>query len=259
MAFAGLHPVFAVYATFLNRAFDQVLMDCALHKAGVTFVLDRAGATGDDGASHNGMWDLAMLSIVPGLRIAAPRDESTLRLALREAVAVVDAPTVLRFPKGPLAAELPVVRSVGSFDVLHEGSEEATVCIVGIGIGAHIAVATALALQAQGIAATVVDPRWVQPLAEDLIAFAGRHRFVATIEDGVRASGVGSALRDALAEVGSSARVHVSGLPTRFFDHQTRAQLLSSVGLTANDIARELTALVSHAAEQAANEAFDRP
>ena len=107
MAMNGLHPVVAVYATFLNRCFDQVLMDAALHRQGVTFCLDRAGVTGNDGASHNGMWDMSILQVVPGLRLAAPRDAARLRTLLREAVAVEDAPTVVRYPKGAVAEELP--------------------------------------------------------------------------------------------------------------------------------------------------------
>ncbi len=243
LAFAGLHPVFAVYATFLNRAFDQVLMDCALHKAGVTFVLDRAGATGDDGASHNGMWDLAMLRIVPGLRVAAPRDEITLRRALRESVAVSDAPTVLRFPKGPLAAELPAIRREGDFDVLRDGTN-ATVLILGFGIGAQLAMGVANELEARGISAMVIDPVWVQPTSPAIAELAKGHAMVATIEDGIRNGGVGSAYAQALNDAGVATPVHIFGLPTSFFEHQTRAQLLASCGMTAGDIAHRLESLL---------------
>lgn len=248
LAFSGMHPVFAVYATFLNRAFDQVLMDCALHKAGVTFVLDRAGATGDDGASHNGMWDLAMLRIVPDLRVAAPRDEATLRAALRTAVGIEDAPTVVRYPKGALAQALPSLCSNAGVDVLY-GNDAASVLIVGYGVGAHIGVGVAERLAAQGIAALVVDPVWIQPTNPELIRLAAGRLAIATIEDGIRIGGAGSALASALVEAGIASPVHSFGLPTEFFEHQTRAQLLAGVGLTASDIARDLTALVSKRAE----------
>lgn len=255
LAFTGMHPVFAVYATFLNRAFDQVLMDCALHKAAVTFVLDRAGATGDDGASHNGMWDMAMLRIVPGLRVAAPRDEATLRAALRVAVSIDDAPTVLRYPKGALAEPLPALRADAGVDVLF-GADDASVLIVGFGVGAHIAVGVAQRLAAHGISALVVDPLWLQPTNPELVRLAAGRLVIATIEDGIRVGGAGSALASAMVDAAVHVPVHTFGLPTTFFEHQTRAQLLAGVGLTANDIARELTALVSQQVETHVND-FD--
>ncbi|MBU4337397.1 MAG: 1-deoxy-D-xylulose-5-phosphate synthase, partial [Actinobacteria bacterium] len=195
MAFAGLHPVFAVYATFLNRAFDQLLMDVALHRAGVTFVLDRAGLTGDDGASHNGMWDLALLSIVPGLRLAAPRDEQTLRAALRAAVDVDDGPTVVRYPKGALGAPLPAVDEIDGVDVLarHEGQPgHPRVLVVGIGSMAGTALAVAEILAAHGLAVEVVDPVWALPLPSALVKLVGEHPHVVTIEDGLVDGGIGT-------------------------------------------------------------------
>ncbi len=243
LAFTGMHPVFAVYATFLNRAFDQVLMDCALHRAGVTFVLDRAGATGDDGASHNGMWDMALLRIVPGLRMAAPRDEATLRQALRTAISVTDAPTVLRYPKGALAAELPAVRRSGDVDILRDGVS-ATVLIIGMGVGAQLAMGVADVLAAQGISAMVVDPLWIQPTSPSLVALAAGHAVVATIEDGIRDGGAGSAYAAALVDAGITTPVHVFGLPTTFFDHQTRAELLAFCGLNSAEIAHRLESLI---------------
>ncbi|MSW44195.1 MAG: 1-deoxy-D-xylulose-5-phosphate synthase, partial [Actinobacteria bacterium] len=197
LAFGGMHPVVALYATFLNRAFDQVLMDCALHRAGVTFVLDRAGVTGDDGASHNGMWDLSMLQIVPGLRMAAPRDEFTLREELREAVAVSDAPTVVRFPKGALGPDIPALRRLDALDVLAE-SGNGDVLIVSVGAFATIALEVAEGLKAQGIGVTVVDPRWVKPLPAQLVDLASAARLVVVLEDGVRQGGVGSAVSQLL-------------------------------------------------------------
>ena len=244
LAFTGLHPVFAVYATFLNRAFDQVLMDCALHRAGVTFVLDRAGATGDDGPSHNGMWDLALLRIVPRLRVAAPRDGETLRQALRDAVSVSDAPTVVRFPKGAVADDLVALRHVGGVDVLRD-AQDAAVVLVGIGVGAHIALKAADVLEAHGISSTVLNPVWVQPLPVELIELTRAASCVITVEDGVRTGGVGSVLAQMLRDAGSEVPVHAFGLPTDFPEHQTRAQLLAAVGLTAQDVARETTGIVA--------------
>ena len=244
LAFAGVHPVFAVYATFLNRAFDQLLMDCALHKAGVTFVLDRAGVTGDDGASHNGMWDLALLRIVPGARVAAPRDAATLRRALRQAVAVTDAPTVVRFPKGALAPELPAIRTVGDIDVVFD-SAEPQILIVGSGVGATLGVHVAEKLQAQGIGAMVVDPVWVQPVNPGIATLAQHARLVVSIEDGIRNGGVGDAVRSALLDAGVTTPVQAIGLPTKFFEHNSRAELLTNVGLTAGDIAHDLIAMLS--------------
>ena len=181
MAMGGLHPVVAVYATFLNRAFDQVLMDAALHKAGVTIVLDRAGVTGDDGASHNGMWDMSILQVVPGLRLAAPRDGAGLRQSLREAVGVSDAPTVVRFPKGALPAEIPAIRAVGGVDVLAEHGSSG-VLIVAVGSMAGVGVEVAERLSAQDIGVTVVDPRWVKPVPAEIVGLAREHQLVVTIE-----------------------------------------------------------------------------
>src|SRR5690606_3321027 len=150
-AFAGMHPVFAVYATFLNRAFDQVLMDVALHKAGVTFVLDRAGITGDDGASHNGMWDLSLLRSVPGLELAIPRDEATLRQALQQSFHVDDRPTVVRYPKGSVAEPSPAIRSAQGIDVLLESDDAPQVVVVGFGPMVEVATAVGVALSEAGV------------------------------------------------------------------------------------------------------------
>jgi len=232
LALGGLHPVVAVYATFLNRAFDQVLMDVALHKAGVTFVLDRAGVTGDDGASHNGMWDLSILQVVPGLRIAAPRDGGRLRELLGEALDVSDAPTVVRFPKGPVPREIPAVGRVGGMDVLSAGGGS-DVLVVAVG-------ATAL-LRAQGLGATVVDPRWVKPLDPALVALARGHRLVAVIEDNSCAGGVGDAVARLLRDAEVDTPVRTFGIPARFLDHAKRAEILSDLGLTGRDLARTVT------------------
>ena len=249
MAFTGLHPVVAVYSTFLNRAFDQVLMDCALHRAGVTFVLDRAGATGSDGASHNGMWDMALLSIVPGLRLAAPRDAATLAQELREAVAVDDAPTVLRFPKGTEPAPVPALEQLGGVDVLaRHGSDpgsvrdETDLLVVSVGAMAPVALGAAEKVAAQGHRVDVVDPRWVLPVSSALVERARGAGTVAVVEDCVAVGGVGDAVAAALAAAGVRASVHRFGLPREFLDHASRSQVLADAGLTPEAVADRLIA-----------------
>ena len=245
MAFGGLHPVVAVYATFLNRAFDQVLMDVALHKAGVTFVLDRAGLTGSDGASHNGMWDMAMLGVVPGLRLAAPRDEETLRDALRTAVDVDDAPTVVRYPKGALVDPVPAIDHLDGVDVLarHDGAADAQhVLVVGFGAMAQTALETAEVLAAHGLRVTVVDPRWVMPVPAALTKLVGDHDHVVTIEDGVVDGGLGSLVAQRAREAGIATPVQAVGIPRAFLDHATREQLVTELRLRPADIARDTLA-----------------
>lgn len=247
MAFAGLHPVVAVYATFLNRAFDQVLMDVALHQAGVTFVLDRAGLTGDDGASHNGMWDMAMLAVVPGLRLAAPRDEATLRDALRTAVDVDDAPTVVRYPKGAMGEPVPALEDVDGVDVLarHDAPAGATsVLVVGVGAMAATALETAEVLAAHGLRVTVVDPRWVLPVPAALTKLVGTYDHVVTLEDGVVDGGIGSLVGQRAREAGIGTPVQAIGIPRTFLEHATRDQLVGELRLRPQDVARDvLTAL----------------
>ncbi len=240
MAYGGLHPVVAIYATFINRAFDQVLMDVALHKAGVTFVLDRAGVTGPDGASHHGMWDLSILQVVPGIRLAAPRDAKRLVEELDEAIAVDDAPTVIRFPRGQVANELPAVRRTDDgVDVLVEAAHK-DVLIVAVGPMAHMAMDVAHRLADQGIGATVVDPRWVVPVPSSVVEMARDHRIVASIEDGTRVGGIGTRIRQDLRRAGVDTAVDEIGLPDSFLDHASRSEILADVGLTAQDIARNL-------------------
>lgn len=257
MAFAGLHPVVAVYATFLNRAFDQVLMDVALHKAGVTFVLDRAGITGDDGASHNGMWDMAMLRIVPGLRLAAPRDEATLRAALRTAVDVDDAPTVVRYPKGAVGDDIPAIEELDGVDVVGRfspvggvstGSTDETarrVLVVGVGSMAGCAMETGEALAAHGLAVTVASPTWVLPVPENLVKLCGEHDLVVTLEDGVVDGGVGDMLAQRAGEQGiGTPQVHV-GLPVAFLDHASRDHIVKAQRMTAADATRDALAALA--------------
>ncbi|MDT0181363.1 1-deoxy-D-xylulose-5-phosphate synthase [Microbacterium sp. ARD31] len=244
LAFGGLHPVVAIYATFMNRAFDQVLMDVALHRAGVTFVLDRAGVTGPDGPSHHGIWDLAMLQIVPHIRIAVPRDAERLREELAEAVEVSDAPTVLRFPKGAVSPTLPALeRLEDGVDVLVR-SDAQDVLIVGIGPMAHTAVDVAERLRAQGIGATVVDPRWVIPVQPSIVELAAAHRLVITIEDGIRVGGIGTRVRQVLREAGVDTAVDELGVPDAFIDHASREQILDDAGLTPAKIAQDVVSQV---------------
>lgn len=244
LAFGGLHPVVALYATFMGRAFDQVLMDVALHRAGVTFVLDRAGVTGPDGPSHHGMWDLAMLQIVPHIRIAAPRDGARLTEALGEAVDVDDGPTVIRFPKGELAADLPAIERLDDgVDVLARGESE-DVLIVAIGPFAALAMDVADRLRAQGIGATVIDPRWAIPVQPSVVSLAAKHRLVITLEDGIRVGGIGTRVRQVLREAGIDTAVDELGLPDEFIDHASRDQILADAGLTASKIAQDIVSQV---------------
>ncbi|MFD0373302.1 1-deoxy-D-xylulose-5-phosphate synthase [Streptomyces sp. NPDC059071] len=242
LAFGGLHPVVALYATFLNRAFDQLLLDTALHRAAVTFVLDRAGVTGDDGPSHHGMWDLSLLQLVPHLRVAAPRDAATLRRALREAVSVHDGPTAVRFPKGSTGADIPAVESVGGVDVLRRG-ERADVLLVSVGAMADACADAAERLTGHGLGVTVVDPRWVKPVPPAVVELGLRHRLVVTVEDGGRAGGAGQAIAQAMSDAGAPAPVRTLGLPQDFLEHGTRAEVLARCGLSGEGIARAVTEL----------------
>ncbi|WP_110205441.1 1-deoxy-D-xylulose-5-phosphate synthase [Nocardioides daejeonensis] len=240
MALGGLHPVVAVYATFLNRAFDQVLMDVALHRCGVTFVLDRSGVTGDDGASHNGMWDMSILQVVPGLRLAAPRDAARLVELLEEASNVDDAPTVVRFPKGPPPAEIPALERIGGVDVLHRrGAPD--VLLVGVGAMAATAMEVAERLDAQGIGVTVVDPRWVKPVDPALVDLVGQHRLAVCLEDNGVIGGVGAVLLQTLNAHGVRTPFRIRGVPQEFLDHAKRAAILERIGLTGPNLAREIT------------------
>ncbi|MFF9897787.1 1-deoxy-D-xylulose-5-phosphate synthase [Streptomyces longispororuber] len=246
LATGGLHPVFAVYATFLNRAFDQLLMDVALHKCGVTFVLDRAGVTGTDGASHNGMWDMSILQCVPGLRIAAPRDADQVRLQLREAVEVHDAPTVVRYSKGAVGPAVQAVGRVGGMDVLRRAdAARPDVLLVSVGALAPMCLEIADLLDKQGISTTVVDPRWVKPVDEAMAPLAEQHRVVVTVEDNSRAGGVGAAVSQALRDAGVDVPLRDFGIPPRFLDHASRKEVMAEIGLTAPDVARQVTGLVA--------------
>jgi 1-deoxy-D-xylulose-5-phosphate synthase len=243
LALGGLHPVVSLYSTFLNRAFDQLLMDVALLGAPVTITLDRAGITGDDGASHNGMWDLSVLGIVPGIRVAAPRDAATLREELAEAVAVDDGPTAVRFPKGAVIESVPALQRVDGVDVLaRPGPAEGNdVLLVGVGAFAALAVSAAGRLADQGIGVTVVDPRWVLPVPEVLVRMAARHRLVVSLEDGGRHGGFGWSLAAALRDADLDVPLRDLGIPQRFLAHGSRDEVLADLGLTAQDVARAVT------------------
>ncbi len=239
MAFAGLHPVFAVYSTFLNRAFDQLLLDVALHKAGVTFVLDRAGITGDDGPSHNGIWDLALTGIVPTLHVAAPRDGQRLRETLREALDISDAPSLIRFPKGAVNPDIPAFERRDGIDVLYRG-ESADILLVSIGAFAAIAVEAAAQAYREGVGVTVVDPRWVKPLPKSLITMAQRYKSVVVLEDGIKHGGIASTISELFREANLNVPVHSIGVPLVFLEHAKRVQILEDLGITAQNITRSL-------------------
>ncbi|WP_329126006.1 1-deoxy-D-xylulose-5-phosphate synthase [Streptomyces sp. NBC_01465] len=244
LATGGLHPVVAVYATFLNRAFDQVLMDVALHRCGVTFVLDRAGVTGVDGASHNGMWDMSVLQVVPGLRIAAPRDADQLRAQLREAVDVDDAPTVLRFPKESVGAPIPAIDRIGGVDVLHR-ADDPQVLLVAVGVLAPVCLQAAELLEGRGIGCTVVDPRWVKPVDPALAPLAAAHALVAVVEDNSRTSGVGSAVGQSLRDAQVDVPLRTFGIPEQFLAHAKRGEVLADIGLTPVEIAGRISAALA--------------
>ena len=239
MAFAGLHPVVAVYSTFLNRAFDQLLLDVALHKAGVTFVLDRAGITGDDGPSHHGIWDMALTGIVPTLHLAAPRDSARLKEVLREAVAISDAPSVIRFPKGAVSADIPAFERRDGIDVLYRG-ESADVLLISVGAMATMSVEAASQAYREGVGVTVIDPRWVKPLPKSLITMADRYKSVVVVEDGIAHGGIASALSEMFRSAGLETPIHSIGVPLAFIEHSKRSEILIDLGITSQNIAREI-------------------
>jgi 1-deoxy-D-xylulose-5-phosphate synthase len=244
LALGGLHPVVAVYATFLNRAFDQVLMDVALHRCGVTFCLDRSGVTGPDGASHHGMWDLTFLQVVPGLRVAAPRDALTLREELREAIAVDDAPTVVRYPTGAVGCDLPALERVGGVDVMRRDRDNDDVLLVAVGAMVETCLEVAERCASQGIGVSVVDPRWVKPVPEEIVRMATGVRLVVVVEDGLR-GGVSGAVAQALRDARVLTPLRDFGVPLRFLDHASRAEVLAEIGLTAQDVARDIVETVA--------------
>jgi 1-deoxy-D-xylulose-5-phosphate synthase len=259
LAMAGLHPVVSIYATFLNRAFDQLLMDVALHKLPVTVTLDRAGVTGPDGASHNGMWDGSILQVIPGIKVAAPRDATRIAELLREAIAVSDGPTVVRWPKGTVGAEVGAVGKLGAMDVLAvpagqlgKGELGKDVLLLGAGPMAVTCVDVARRLADHGIGVTVVDPRWVKPVDEAVVAEARGHRLVAVVEDNGRAGGFGDAVARLLRDHDVDTPVKTYGLEQEFLTHGTRDEILETAGLTPQHLARRITEAVARRAPEAA-------
>jgi len=246
MAYAGLHPVVAVYSTFLNRAFDQMLLDVALHKAGVTFVLDRAGVTGDDGPSHHGIWDLALTGLVPGMYVAAPRDGARLKEVLNEAVEISNAPSMVRFPKGPVTSDIPAFERRDGIDVLYRG-ESADVLLISVGAMATIAVEAASQAYREGVGVTVIDPRWVKPLPRSLATMAQRYKSVVVIEDGIKHGGIASSISELFIQEGLDLPVHSIGVPLEFIEHSKRQEILNDLGITVQNIARSLVGWSSSA------------
>ena len=248
LAMGGMHPVLAVYSTFLNRAFDQMLMDVGLHRLPVTLVLDRAGITGPDGPSHHGMWDLSLLGMVPGMRVAAPRDAETLRGELAESVAISDGPSALRFSKGSVVESIPALRRVGGVDVLHEpATGGGDVLLVAVGAFGKLGVAAAEELAGRGVGVTVVDPRWVLPVPEVLTELAAQHRMVVTVEDSGRHGGFGSALAAKLRDDEVDVAMRDLAVPQRYLPHASRDEVLADIGLTADGVAGKIAAWIGSA------------
>ena len=239
LAFAGMHPVVAVYATFLNRAFDQLLLDVALHHAGVTFVLDRSGVTGDDGPSHNGIWDLALTGIVPTLHVGAPRDGSRLRELLNESIAIKDAPSLVRFPKGEVQSDIPEIERRDGVDVLHLG-ENSDLLLISVGALAHMAIDAAKEAGKKGVGVTVVDPRWVKPIPLAIAQMLPRYKCVVVLEDGIRHGGIGSSISELARDANISVPIHSIGVPLEFIEHSSRSQILHDLGITATQIAQSI-------------------
>ncbi len=249
LAFTGLHPVVAIYSTFLNRAFDQLLLDVALHKAGVTFVLDRAGVTGDDGPSHHGIWDLALTGIVPTLHVAAPRDGAILRETLNEALNISDAPSLLRFPKGPVGPDIPAFERRDGIDVLYRG-ESADVLLVSVGAMAKICVEAASQAYREGVGVTVIDPRWVKPLPKSLLTVAQRYKSVVVVEDGIRHGGIASTISEMFRDADLDVPIHSIGVPLEFIEHSKRAEIMTDLGITAQNITHQLVSWSSSLKDQ---------
>ncbi|MFM8753065.1 MAG: 1-deoxy-D-xylulose-5-phosphate synthase [Actinomycetota bacterium] len=252
MAFTGLHPVVAVYSTFLNRAFDQLLLDVALHNAGVTFVLDRAGITGDDGPSHHGIWDLAITGIIPTAHVAAPRDGARLRELLNECVSINDAPSILRFPKGAVATDIPAFERRDGIDFLYRG-ESADILLISVGAMASIAVDAAAQAYREGVGVTVIDLRWIKPLpVSALLSMTQRYSRIVVLEDGIKHAGVASSISELLRENNINIPLHSIGVPLEFIEHSKRTEILEDLGITVQNVTRQLVGWASDGAKQEA-------
>jgi 1-deoxy-D-xylulose-5-phosphate synthase len=244
LSYAGMHPVIAIYSTFLNRAFDQLLLDVALHNAGVTFVLDRAGITGDDGPSHHGIWDLALTGIVPHMHVGAPRDGERLKEILRACIAIENAPSMVRFPKGAVPSDIPALERVSGVDILHRGSAQ-QVLVISVGSMASMALEVARLAHEQSVEITVVDPLWVKPISPAVIAMCGEYSTVVVMEDGIKHAGIASTISEALRETGSQRIVHSIGIPLEFIEHSKRNEILEDLEITPTDIVRQITGWIS--------------
>ena len=244
LSYAGMHPVIAIYSTFLNRAFDQLLLDVALHNAGVTFVLDRSGITGDDGPSHHGIWDLALTGIVPNMHVGAPRDGARLREILRQSVAIQDAPSMIRFPKGAVPSDIPALERISGTDILHRGASK-QVLLISIGSMASMAVEVANLAKEQSIEITVVDPLWVKPISPDVIAMCGQYGTVIVMEDGIKHAGIASTISEALREAGSNCTLHSIGIPLEFIEHSKRNEILEDLAITPAEIMQQISGWIS--------------
>jgi 1-deoxy-D-xylulose-5-phosphate synthase len=246
MAYAGMHPVIAIYSTFLNRAFDQLLLDVALHKAGVTFVLDRAGITGDDGPSHHGIWDLALTGIVPNMHVGAPRDGARLKEILRACVEISNAPSMLRFPKGAVPADIPALERTNGIDVLLRGAAP-QVLIISIGSMAGLAIEVAQLAKSQSIEVTVVDPLWVKPIPSSLLKMCAGYSTVVVMEDGIKHAGIASTISEALRDSGIDCSLHSVGVPLEFIEHSKRAEILNDIEITPEAIVHQISGWISKA------------
>jgi 1-deoxy-D-xylulose-5-phosphate synthase len=246
LAYAGMHPVIAIYSTFLNRAFDQLLLDVALHNAGVTFVLDRAGITGDDGPSHHGIWDLALTGIVPNMHVGAPRDGARLKEILRSCVAISDAPSMLRFPKGAVPADIPALERLDGLDIVHKGATQ-QVLIISVGSMAGMAIEVAQLAKTQAIEVTVVDPLWVKPLPHALLQMCAEYETVIVMEDGIKHAGIASSISEALRESGTNCELHSIGVPLEFIEHSKRAEILQDISITPDAIVQQISGWVTRA------------
>ena len=244
LSYAGMHPVIAIYSTFLNRAFDQLLLDVALHNAGVTFVLDRSGITGDDGPSHHGIWDLALTGIVPNMHVGAPRDGARLKEILRQSVAIQNAPSMIRFPKGAVPADIPALERISGTDILHRG-ENKQVLLISVGSMASMAMEVAGLAKKQSIEITVIDPLWVKPISPDVIAMCGQYGTVVVMEDGIKHAGIASTISEALREAGSNSVLHSIGVPLEFIEHSKRNEILEDLAITPAEIVQQISGWIS--------------
>jgi 1-deoxy-D-xylulose-5-phosphate synthase len=244
LSYAGMHPVIAIYSTFLNRAFDQLLLDVALHNAGVTFVLDRSGITGDDGPSHHGIWDLALTGIVPNMHVGAPRDGARLKEILRQSVAIQNAPSMIRFPKGAIPANIPALERISGTDILYRGANK-QVLLISVGSMASMAMEVAGLAKKQSIEITVIDPLWVKPISPDVIAMCGQYGTVIVMEDGIKHAGIASTISEALREAGSNCVLHSIGVPLEFIEHSKRNEILEDLAITPAEIVQQISGWIS--------------